>query len=384
VKGVKRAMAGEYSRELSTKVFMGQCHLIELGFRQGGAAGFGLRRALIDQSGATKGELGRGEQKSIQSDRVVLVPGPIVEVETVRRIYRAFVLERRSETEIAENLNAEKIATDLGRRWTRGTVHQVLINEKYVGNNVWNRVSFKLKKKRILNPPDLLIRADAVFEAIVGRDLFDAAQGIVAARSFRLTNTEMLDSLRALFESEGGLSGIVIDEADGMPSSSAYRSRFGCLLRAYSLIGYAPDRDYCYIEINRALRLLHPRITDEVLSGLRNVGCVVQQDADDDLISVNGEFSISIVIARCCETSAGAYRWRLRLGTGLFPDITIAVRMDACNRAPLDFYLLPSIDMARSKLKLAENNGLALDAYRFDTLDLLYGLAAPVTIAEAA
>jgi DNA invertase Pin-like site-specific DNA recombinase len=62
-KGVKRAMAGEYSRELSAKVFAGQCRLIELGFRQGGAPGFGLRRALIDQSGAPKGELSRGEQK---------------------------------------------------------------------------------------------------------------------------------------------------------------------------------------------------------------------------------------------------------------------------------------------------------------------------------
>ena len=118
VKGVKRAMAGEYSRELSAKVFMGQCHLIELGFRQGGPAGFGLRRALIDQSGATKGELGRGEQKSIQTDRVVLVPGPNVEVETVRRIYRAFVLEHRSETgdcgksECRENRNGSWTTLD--------------------------------------------------------------------------------------------------------------------------------------------------------------------------------------------------------------------------------------------------------------------------------
>ena len=54
VKGVKRAMAGEYSRELSAKVFAGQCRLIELGFRQGGAAGYGLRRVLIDQSGSVK------------------------------------------------------------------------------------------------------------------------------------------------------------------------------------------------------------------------------------------------------------------------------------------------------------------------------------------
>ncbi|OHT19115.1 hypothetical protein BHE75_01098 [Sphingomonas haloaromaticamans] len=70
VKGVKRAMAGEYSRELSAKVFAGQCRLIELGFRQGGPAGFGLRRVLVDQSGSIKGGLERGEQKSIQTDRV--------------------------------------------------------------------------------------------------------------------------------------------------------------------------------------------------------------------------------------------------------------------------------------------------------------------------
>lgn len=74
VKGVKRAMAGEYSRELSSKVFQGACRLVQLGYRQGGTAGFGLRRVLLDQSGAKKGELKMGEQKSIQTDRVVLVP----------------------------------------------------------------------------------------------------------------------------------------------------------------------------------------------------------------------------------------------------------------------------------------------------------------------
>src|SRR3546814_11500702 len=46
IKTVKRAMAGEYSRELSVKVFKGQCRLITLGYRQGGAAGFGLRRKI--------------------------------------------------------------------------------------------------------------------------------------------------------------------------------------------------------------------------------------------------------------------------------------------------------------------------------------------------
>jgi DNA invertase Pin-like site-specific DNA recombinase len=80
VKSVKRAMAGEYSRELSVKVFKGQCRLIEQGFRQGGAAGFGLRRMLLDQYGTQKGILKHGEYKSLQTDRVILVPGPSEEI----------------------------------------------------------------------------------------------------------------------------------------------------------------------------------------------------------------------------------------------------------------------------------------------------------------
>ena len=99
---------------------------------------------------------------------------------------------------------------------------------------------------------------------------------------------------------------------------------------------------------------------------------------------MNGDFSVSIVIARCPRTPAGSYRWHLRFDTGLSPDITVAIRMDTDNLAPLDFYLLPRIDIAQAKLKLAGENGLPLDAYRFDALDLLYELARPVRIAEAA
>ena len=73
VKGVKRAMAGEYSRELSAKVFAGQCRLIELGYRQGGPAGYGLRRVLIDERGEQKATLKRGEHKSLQTDRVPFI-----------------------------------------------------------------------------------------------------------------------------------------------------------------------------------------------------------------------------------------------------------------------------------------------------------------------
>lgn len=384
VKGVKRAMAGEYSRELSAKVFAGQCRLIEHGFRQGGTAGYGLRRHLIDQSGAPKGELARGEHKSIQTDRVVLVHGPPDEVATVRWMYQTFVEERKSEREIADLLNMRGIITDLGRPWTRGTVHQVLINEKYVGDNVWNRVSFKLKKKRVRNNPDMWIRAKGVFDPIVDRDLFEAAQAIIRKRSLRLSDDELLDVLRRLFAERGYLSGMIIDETDHLPSSSAYQSRFGSLLRAYQLVGFTPDRDYRYIEINRALRQMYPAVMAATVSELERVGGQVDHDPLTDLLTINGEFTASIVIARCRETAAGSLRWHIRFDTRLHPDITVAVRMDRPNRSTLDYYLLPRIDMTLPNLRLAEFNGISLDAYRFDSLDALYRMAARVNLLEAA
>jgi len=384
VKGVKRAMAGEYSRELSSKVFIGQCRLIELGFRQGGPAGYGLRRMLIDQVGNQKAILVHGEQKSLQTDRVVLTLGPDAELEVVQRVYRLFVHDARTEVQIAQALNSQGLVTDLGRPWTRGTVHQILINEKYLGNNVWNRVSFKLKKKRVRNQPDMWVRSDGVFPAIIDRRLFDAAQTIINARSIKLTDDEMLDALRALFEQYGVLSGITIDEAEGVPSSSTYRARFGSLLRAYSLVGYKPRRDYEFIEINRALRRMYPEVVTGVVEALRSAGSTVERLSETDLILVNDEFTASIVISRCQQTRAGAYRWRMRFDTGLLPDVSIAVRMAANNREPLDYYLLPSIDLRREKLRLAEENGLALDAYRFDDLEEFYDFVSPVLLREAA
>lgn len=384
VKGVKRAMAGEYSRELSAKVFAGQCRLIENGFRQGGPAGYGLRRCLVDQHGIRKGELKRGEHKSIQTDRVVLVPGPSDEVLTVQWIYRAFVDEGQIERDIANTLNARGIVTDLGRQWTRGTVHQVLINEKYVGDNVWNRISFKLKKKRVRNSPDMWIRSQGAFESIVDRSIFDATQAIIRARARRFSDDELLDGLRSLLSRCGYLSGLVIDESDHLPSSSVYLYRFGSLLRAYQMVGFMPDRDFRYVEINRTLREMHPEIVAATIGEIKRIGGQVHRDPDTDLLTVNDEFTTSLVIARSRETYNASLRWHIRFDTTLHPDITVAIRMDRANRSALDYYLLPRIDVPVSRLKLSEHNGLSLDAYHFDSLDALYAMAARASLLQVA
>lgn len=384
VKGVKRAMAGEYSRELSAKVFAGQGRLIEKGYRQGGSAGFGLRRMLLDENGTPKGTLRYGEHKSIQTDRVVLTLGPEDEVETVRNIYNSFVHDRLSEREIAANLNRENILTDKGRPWSRATVHQILINEKYVGDNVWNRRSFKLKKKRVRNSPDMWIRSSGVFPSIVDRPVFEAAKSIISSRSFRLSDEQMLAVLKELFTQRGVLSGFIIDEHDGLPSSSAYSTRFGSLLRAYELVGYTPERDYRYVEINRRLHALHPQMMQAITSGLRANRSEVNAVSNDTCLMVNGEFSLSIVISRCLTSPSGSSRWKVRFNVGAMADLNVVVRMDSQNQSPQDYFILPRLDLASEKLRLAEDNGISLDAYRCDTLDYLFELSAPAQFLEVA
>jgi DNA invertase Pin-like site-specific DNA recombinase len=375
MKVMKRVMSGAYSQELSTKVFVGQCRLITLGYRQGGPAGYGLRRFLVNDRDEPKALLAAGEHKSLQTDRVILVPGPDDEVETVRRIYRLFVLELRSEREIATFLNAEGRKTDLGREWNRAVVRQILVNEKYIGNNVYNRVSFKLKKTRVVNPAEMLVRRDGAFEAIVDPGLFGAAQSILAERARRFTDDQLLDLLRTLLAERGALSGMIIDEVEDMPSTAAYRSRFGSLLRAYSLIGYEPVRDYRYVETNRQLRLMHPDVVARTIAGIEQVGGEVVVDERTDLLVVNGEVTLAITIARCQQTQMGSLRWRVRLDAGLRPDITVVVRLEPDKENVRDHYLLPWIDVgAKLSIGMAEDNGSFLDAYRTDDLSPLYHL----------
>jgi len=369
IKSVKRAMAGEYSRELSSKVFQGQCRLIELGYRQGGPSGFGLRRMLVDMHGKPKGLLKRNERKSLQTDRVILVPGPGEEIDIVHHMYQMFIKHGKREREIAEYLNNRGITTDGDCQWTPATVRQVLTNEKYIGNNVYNRISFKLKKKRVVNPPDILVRKDGAFEAIVDPASFYTVQGIIQERNRRWSDEELIQMLVQLVKEHSDVSAHLIDQTDGMPSSATYRSRFGTLIEAYRLAGYTPCRDFSYVNINRRLRALHPTLVDVTVQRLESVGASVGLDDGNSHLVVNGEYTAALVLSRCLQTPTGSLRWAIRFGSRQLPDITIMVRMNPANDEPSDFYLLPLLDIRTSSLRLAEYNAAYVDTYRCDSLD---------------
>jgi hypothetical protein len=289
-----------------------------------------------------------------------------------------------SETEIATQLNAKGVKNHFGRPWSRGTVCEVLTNEKYVGNNLFNRTSGKMKSKAKPNPESKWVRKDRAFEPIVDVERFYTVQGIYRERNKKTTDEELLQGLRDLYAKQGRLSALIIDEADYLPPSSLIRTRFGGLLRAYRMIGYTPERDYQYVAINQRLRVLHSEIVTDVVRSIENLcGRQIPIDPESFLLELNYNLFISIVISRCLITPAGTRRWKIRFDSGLHPDITVAVRMDTRNEVIQDYYILPALEFSDEQIKLSEDNVGFLDGFRTDTLDYLLDLSVNISLDKA-
>ena len=288
VKGVKRAMAGEYSRELSVKVFAGQCRLVRMGYRQGGSSKvFGYRSLLVDIAGNVKGELMRGERKCVQTHHVVLALGKDAEAATVQRIFDWFVSSGVTEGEIAKRLNAEGTLNN-GKKWDWAMVHYMLTNEVYIGSNVFNKKSAKLGKPRCENPPEKWVWMEHSHPPLISLPTFMAAQQRIAAKPKMMrSREELLQYLREMLAKHKRLTTQLSDaELDG-PYAATYCLRFGSLVNAYRLIGYLPKMQCVFNRINRMIELRFPEMAEHVA-----------RDFQGQMDSPNGIEGYSLALAR--------------------------------------------------------------------------------------
>ena len=284
MKALKRVMAGEYSRELGVKVIAGQKRLAQLGFKQGGIPGYGLRRLLISENRTPKQLLAQGEMKSISTDRVILVPGPAFEVEEVREMFRKFTVEGMSFKAIARDLNQRGVPSIKNRRWTHSVVASLISHPKYVGCTVFNRTTMRLGTAPVAVPRSEWVICPRAHEEIVDTKTFAVAQEICGRRAHK-TNEQLLEGLRSLLTVNGKLSNQIIDESVVMPSSRTFGYRFGGLRRACELIGYDWRQN--------------GRTTDEqMLQHLRS------------LLASHGRLSIPIINAAPRLISSHKFRWR--------------------------------------------------------------------------
>jgi DNA invertase Pin-like site-specific DNA recombinase len=336
LKGLKRAMAGEYSRELSAKVYAGQARLIGLGYRQGGRAGYGLRRMRLDGNGVPQGLLDPGQLKAVTTDRVILVPGPPAEVRVVRDIFRDFIAGKTMPA-IARKLNERGILNAEGNPWKNHHIRSLLRNPKYVGENVYGRTHGTLRQRRIRAPENTWVRRKASFEAIVPRHIFTAANERFLAMAKKASDKDVLAPLRRILKREGHISTRLIQAEDGALSIPALVRRFGGLRQIYALIGFVPNKSLIYADARFHLRDVRERTTRAVVDLLEGAGFGAVRDGWR--VTIEGAWSVSVTVL-----NASMYqkfeRWYPRQKSEK-TDVVVFVRMSLAGTTLHDYVFWP-------------------------------------------
>ncbi len=193
IKALKRAMAAEFSREMSRKVFLGHCLNVQRGFHTGGPPGYGLRRILLDADRNIRHSLERYEYKSAQTDRVIIAPASSGEAALVRKIYEWYATQSITAAAIARRLNDFGIFNGFGRPWQGQNIMSIL-REVYIGTNVYSRTTSELANPWERVPERDWIRIPGAFEPVVDKRIFTAVQQKMERARRRPTRDETIES----------------------------------------------------------------------------------------------------------------------------------------------------------------------------------------------
>jgi DNA invertase Pin-like site-specific DNA recombinase len=273
IKQVKRAMAAEYSRDLSAKVSRAHLQHARLGFYQGGSLPYGFRRQVVDEHGTSRRLLEPGTQKALRLERVRIVPGPTAELAVIRTLFDLYVEQGRSRADIVRYLRKKEILGNMGRPWTSPMLRNVMASELCVGRYVYNRTTQKLQSRGRKNVEASWVRA-TIFPPIIPEETFSRAQQCcvtceaqqprVTRRAKQLSNQTLLDRLRALLLAKGRLSQSIVDRTLQMPAATTYARRFGSFRDALKQIGYVgpmcisgKDRAWSAEDLKTSLRRLY-------------------------------------------------------------------------------------------------------------------------------
>ncbi len=370
LKSIKRTMAAEYSRELSSKVFAAQCRFFEMGFKQGGHAGYGLRRLALTADGTPRRILEYNESKGAVTDRVVLVLGPDHEVAMVRRIYILYLDGSLSEAAIARLLNAEGVASEFGRPWTQPMVNSILTNVKYTGDLVFNRRSCKLSKPRTRNArEDWIVKKDAI-ESVVLPCLFERAQQERLRRNRRYDAQELIQLLQDCYRRHGNVTSKIIAADKAMPDPQLFTRMFGSLVLAYDAAALPRTRLHAFVDTKRTLLLLRRRLFDDAVALSIKAGATVTAGIESFTFVVNGTCKIYVDVLTRRQPRRGSPNWKVQSRQNY--DFILAGRMVATTDAILDFCLVPMQCFSGRPIYLKNSNLEIYAPLFFPRLEMMF------------
>lgn len=290
LKHLKRAMAAEYSRELSEKVRRACREAAAQGYWNGGQPPLGLRVEMIDSAGAVVPRPSGNNWRKKLGTRTRLVWGSAEEVAMVRRMYRLYLAPGGAFRQIAEKLNSEGLRHPSGGPWTRTTVAAVLSNELYKGQLICGRWRHVLGSKRRLKMPagDWIVNDYAV-KPIVSPRVFAAVQAKRRGRCTPVSREAALKDLKRLVRTYQRLTEGVL--AHGRWAPSVYQRLFGTMdaMRAAACVELPPQYVHLLERARHARdrrRVLGQVQSDEqILEGLRRLYAAQGQLTGDVILS---------------------------------------------------------------------------------------------------
>ena len=375
LKNIKRIMAAEFSRELSVKTFMGQRRIASMGYRTGAAAGFGMRRLLVDEKGNRKTVLQTGQHKIVATDRTILVPGPPAKVAVIRYMYRASSAGKTYD-QIAAALNKRRKYTHRGNLWTGWSVGHILKNEKYTGSLVWNKTSLKLRMVKKYNPKSEWVHVNGAFKPVVSRKIFDEARQAVRKRMAPTPEHLLLEGLQRLLDEKGHLTKELIRADETIPGPLAYARHFGSLLEAYKRVGFKPRLTFG-ADLDKELAALNRRHVADVAEKLRQSGRHISFLRGKRTFVVDRNLTVQFMILRSTQRRSGICHWQMIPKAKPTVDVLVAARMDYDNQCFYDFLLLPRDEVRGVSIRIIEGKDHPFEFYRAENLEPLYTMLDP-------
>jgi DNA invertase Pin-like site-specific DNA recombinase len=379
LKGIKRIMAAEFSRELGAKVLAAQSRFSRMGYKQGGKAGYALSRVSVAADGAGRTPLGPGERKSALTDRVALVPGPPSEVAMVRRIFQHYVEHGLSDGRIAALLRKEGASRMPGVPWSAIAVRRILVNPRYCGDLLYNRTTRRMGKAISGNHAADWICCHDALPPIVERTVFERAQEIRRLSARGPQREAVLQQLRTLYERHGTISIQLCRRDPAIPGGHAIVALFGGYLRAYAAAGLPPLGTATGALHHRTSRLLATKLLDEVRRYAVLAGGTVAATAWNNIVLLNGKVLVKVAVAACCRNAAGLSRWRIPLRLAIPADFVLCGLMDPGNKGIVRYVLLSSDWFSHDAMFLTERNRAKVANACHDSLAQVFGLVADAT-----
>jgi DNA invertase Pin-like site-specific DNA recombinase len=345
VKNLKRVMAAEYSRDLSKRVHAGQSRTVRNGFRHGAPVTYALRRELVDEHLRPRAILKMGEHKALITDKVRLQLGTSEEAAVVRWIFEQS-LACKMDTEIARELNRRNVAAGTERPWNASLISDLLRNEAYIGNIVYNRHSKKLGGPKIANPVDLWVRGEGCVTPIVDPETFRLVGKRLQDRYVAVSEGEMLSRLRRLLHRKGRLSPAIIEAASGLPGVDTYIRHFGSIRNTYRLIGYTSERDCAFIDAAQTWAHATSDLVAKVKAKLEKSGCSIAIGRSNDEMCFDRNVRVLFRVARSFIKEGHLTYWMVPRINRPPARWIVAIRLTEDNLAGLDYLLIPTDSVA--------------------------------------